>query len=226
MLKQDWCDCGYETSFEVADHRGYRWDCPRCRTGHVFFGVSGEGNKSLDVFRVAIRRLVQRDAEGAAQGFAQFCELWLKGIIRERDHQWLVDHPRAKYPQLVARVKALYRRPHFTEIDKAFRNELEHDLSRITNTAETTGYGDHVVDTMWTNLMELIGEETWARGVAGEFAVYSSGHPEVWPEFWRYNHHYSTGTVGVVMWARTFWAAYRSGRTDWHRAEWDGRRTA
>lgn len=51
MLKQVWCDCGYETAFEVSDHRGHRWDCPRCRTEHVSLGGSGEGDKSLDVFR-------------------------------------------------------------------------------------------------------------------------------------------------------------------------------
>lgn len=225
MLKEVWCDCGYETSFEVSDHRGYRWDCPRCRTGHVALGVSSEGNKSLDVFRTAVRRLVQRDAEGAAQGFAQFRELWLKGIIRERDPEWLVKNPRAKYPQLVACVKALYGLPHFSDIDKSFRNDLEHDLSRITNTVEATGFGDHVLETMWTNLMELIGEDTWARGEAGELDTWSSTESEErFQEFWRYHHHYRSGAVGAVMWARTFWFAYRSGRTDWHRAEWVARR--
>lgn len=182
---------------------------------------------SADVFRAAIRRLVHGDAEGAVQGLAQFWELRLKRIIRERDPEWLVQNPRAQYPQLVAHVKALYGLAHFSEIHKTIRNELEHDLSRITNTAEATRYGDHVVETMWTNLMELIGEETWARGAAGELDSYSSTDAEEsWPEFWRYDYHYKTGTVGAAMWARTLWSAYRSGRKDWHRAEWDGRRTA
>ena len=180
------------------------------------------------VFQEAIRRLERRDAEGAAQGAAQFYELWVKSIVRERDQQWFDSHPYANVYDLLRRLEGIYNLPEKTlhGINSLPANQIKHDLKFTMKIADAVNYVDGVVAATWATLMTLIGEDVWKRGEAGELNRLDMGASDKQlADVVSYHRHYRLGIVGPVMWTRTWWTAYRSGRTDWHKVPWTRSRT-
>lgn len=224
MLERHWCDCGYEIERE-RDPGWFRWQCPKCGTMYTIMRGPEPGDKTGGVFQQAIRRLEQRDAEGAAQSAAQFYELWIKSIVRAHDPDWLLKNRRKPLPIFLRQVECIYRLPADTlrGIQSSPANQTKHDLTYTMKTADAVTYVDGIVAATWDTLMTLIGEDVWKRGEAGELNRLGMGaSDEQLAAVVTYHKHYRLGIVGPVMWTRTWWNAYRSGRTDWHKVPWTG----
>lgn len=229
MLERHWCDCGYEIERE-RDPGWFSWQCPKCRTTHTIMRGPERAHKTGGVFQEAIRRLERRDAEGAAQSAAQFYELWIKSIVRAHDPDWFLANRRKNLPAFLRHVERIYKLPANTlrGIQGFPANQTKHDLTYTMKTADAVTYVDRIVAATWDTLMALIGEDVWKRGEAGELNRLSMGASgKQLADVFTYHQHYRLGIVGAVMWTRTWWTAYRSGRTDWYKVPWAGpRRTA
>jgi hypothetical protein len=229
MLERHSCDCGTKIEREY-DPGWFSWQCPNCSTTYTIMRGPDPGDKTGLVFQQAIRRLEQRDAEGAAQSGAQFYELWIKSIVRERDRQWFLAHRKKKLAAFLRHVEHIYKLPANTlrGINTFPANQTKHDLKYTMKTADAVIYVDGIVATTWDTLMELIGKGVWERGEAGELNHLGMGASDKqFADVFTYHQHYRLGIVGPVMWVRTWWTAYRSGRTDWYKVPWTGpRRTS
>jgi len=224
MLERHWCDCGYEFSRE-RDPGSFRWQCPQCNRIYTILAGPDPADKTLGVFQEAIRRLERLDADGAVQAAAQFYELWVKSIVRVRDRQWFEAHPLVQVNDVLRHLERIYKLPEKTlcGITSTPRNLITHDLKYTMKTAEAVTYVDGVVAATWDTLTSLIGEDVWKRGEAGELNhLDMDSSDEHLVDVFKYDQHYRLGIVGPVMWGRTWWAAYRSGRTDWYKVQWTG----
>ena len=224
MLQRHWCSCGYESERE-QDPGWFRWQCPQCNTLYTLMAASEPGDKTLAVFQEAINRLIRRDAEGAAQSAAQFYELWIKSIVRAQDRQWFQAHPHANVVDLLRRLEIIYKLPAKTlgGINSLPANMVKHDSTFTMKTAQALDYVETVVAATWDTLMALVGVDVWKRGEAGELNHLGMGSSDKdLADVFKYHQHYRLGIIGPVMWVRTWWAAYRSGRADWYMVQWTG----
>jgi hypothetical protein len=224
VLKTHRCDCGTEQQVEHTNYYNRRWSCPRCGTIHTHLLLRpGESLKVTDTFENAVRLLELGFAEDAAMGFARAYVLWLKHIISGKDAEWFgrKQNRRANVDRLVTGIKELLGIEDFTLLQKNYRNELEHDPKRLTTRAEATAYAEHVLQTMETNLAELMGEEVWRRGQAGELDSFTGSdadeHQMACITYW---HHWRHGNIGYVKTMRAWWSAHQAGRRDWTEALW------
>jgi hypothetical protein len=221
MLKVFSCDCGYEREVEHPEYYNVRLRCPNCGVFHTHVAFADHSRKLIEVFEDSVRLLSRRHSEKAAQGFAQFYVLWLKHVIAAKEPSWPERKKKPNIRALADRIKNTYGIAPLTLIEKDYRNKLEHDQERLTTYSEAADYAEHVLATMERNLIELMGEDTWRKGEAGELDSFMcSDSDERIATCLRYWHHYRSGTIGYVKTAGVWWAAHKAGRGDWHRASW------
>lgn len=220
MLKLFSCDCGHKEPMEHTAYYDQRITCPRCGMIHNNL-LLGHSPKLMDVFEDSVRALANGHAEKAAQGFAQFYELWLKAVIMALGPAWFRKNRRPNYLHLARGIMGLYGLRTFSLIQKSYRNGLEHDLHTLATAKAATEYAEHVLGVMERNLAELVGEEALRKGLAGELNTCGSDDPEEHVAAWlSYHHHYYIGTFGGVRTAQAWWEDYKAGRPGWREANW------